>query len=339
MIKVCKFGGTSLSTAENFLRVKEIILSDDSRKIIVVSAPGKRFQGDEKITDLLISLSKDVSNEKLKNQITDRFLEIAIKLNIRLDIKAELNLNGNRPTEYLISRGEYLSAKILSEISGCKFVDATELLRFNLFNKLEKNIRLPALNKGIIVPGFYRLKNGKISLFPRGGSDITASYLARIYNADLYENFTDVSGIFPINPSVEKINVIIDEMDYKDYENLKYLNPKVFEKSAYKPIIGGKTIINIRNTFDFTNKGTFIYPKLNIKKVKYFSIAIKGNTIIISGRNLIEKSAIDTIKKILNDNFDYKIKKVKNRLIFIRVNNKEESLIIQKLAKSLLFST
>lgn len=339
MIKVCKFGGTSLSTAENFLKVKDIILSDDSRKLIVASAPGKRFKNDEKITDLLISLSKNLGDENLKKQIIERFSEITVGLKINLDIKGELNFDGNRSAEYLISRGEYLSAKILSEISGYKFVDATDLLRFNIFNELEKNIRLPSLNEGIIVPGFYRLKNGEISLFPRGGSDITASYLARIFNADFYENFTDVSGIFPIDPSVEKSNYIIDEMDYKDYENLRYLNPKVFEKSAYKPIIGGKTVINIRNTFDLRSKGTFIYPKLNIKNVKFFSASLKGNLIIISGRNLNKKSALTRLQKILNDDFSYKIRKVENRFIFIEVNNEEGRLVIQKLAQSSLFFT
>lgn len=301
-MKVCKFGGTSLSTKDNFLRVKDIILSDKKRKIVVVSAPGKTETESVKVTDLLIALYKNRDDDSVKEQIYSRFYRIINGLNIDLNVEKELGLKENCLYDELISKGEFLTAKILSRLIGYDFLDATKLLRFDDKGGLLK-INLSdykkSLKKGIVVPGFYYYQDG-IKTFPRGGSDITASYLARLFNCKIYENFSDVDGIYSINPSYTNSPRVIKVMGYSDYENLSFLNPQVFEKSAYKPVIGSKIKIIVKNTFNPLLQGTTILPTYRAKKTVFISVSKKENVLILSGKNLTKKAAVNTIRAALS---------------------------------------
>ena len=209
MIKVCKFGGTSMSDANAIKQVKNIVLSDPDRRYVVVSAPGKRFKEDIKITDMLYRCYNEVvefgSCKKSFDIIRQRFVEIVKDLGLTLDINAVLDkteeqINQSKCADFAASRGEYLSAIIAADFLGYEFVDAADVIRFDSHGKLNNDYtddkvsnRLANIEKAVI-PGFYG-KNfqGEIKTFSRGGSDITGSIIARGVKADLYENWTDVS--------------------------------------------------------------------------------------------------------------------------------------------------
>lgn len=330
-MKVCKFGGTSLSTKENFLKVKDIILSDKKRKIIVVSAPGKTAYESIKVTDLLIALYKK-RDDSIKEQIYSRFYQIINGLNIDLNVEKELRLDEDYAYDELISKGEFLTAKILSRLIGYNFADATEVLRFDDNDRLLKmdlNAYKKSLKKGIVVPGFYYYKDG-IKTFPRGGSDISASYLALLFNCDVYENFSDVDGIYSINPSYINNPRVIKVMGYKDYENLSFLNPKVFEKSAYKPVIGSKIKIIIKNTFNPLLRGTTILPTYHTRKIIFYSVSEKENVVILSGKNLTKKAAVNTIRAALSG-VDYRFLEFTPDVVKIEVYANDLKTVVLKI--------
>lgn len=319
-----------MSNKENFLRVKDIILSDKKRKIIVVSAPGKTDKKSVKVTDLLIALYKNRDYASLKEQIYSRFYQITDGLNINLNVEKELGLNKDCSYDELISKGEFLTAKILSRLLGYEFLDATNLLRFDDKDELVKlNLKdyKKSLKKGMVVPGFYYYKDG-IKTFPRGGSDITASYLARLFNCSVYENFSDVDGIYSINPSYVNSPRVIKVMGYRDYENLSFLNPKVFGKSAYKPVIGSKIKIIIKNTFNPLLQGTTILPAYRTKKTVFLSVGKKENVLVLSGKNLTKKAAVNTIRTALSG-IDYRFLEYTKELVKMEVcdKNPKEALL------------
>ena len=209
MLKITKFGGSSVASASQFKKVKEIVMSDPARKYVVVSAPGKRNGNDNKITDLLYLLDAhrqyhvDASN--VFNLIKNRFLEIKNELGLKQPIEKELdrfytNLNQMNQAE-IVSRGEYFCAKLMAEYLGYGFVDAKDIIRFRLDKTIDWQATTNKLTakcaqyKNFVFPGFYGgSANGQIQIFPRGGGDITGAILARCLNADVYENWTDVSG-------------------------------------------------------------------------------------------------------------------------------------------------
>lgn len=309
-----------MSTKENFLAVKDIISADKKRKIIVVSAPGKTTYESVKVTDLLIALSKKRDDNGIKKQIYSRFYQITEGLNISLNVEKELDLDQDYSYDELISKGEFLTAKILSRLIDYDFVEATEVLRFDDNDgvlKIDLNAYKKSLKKGIVVPGFYYYKDG-IKTFPRGGSDITASYLARLFYCKEYENFSDVDGIYSINPSYINDPHVIKVMGYKDYENLSYLNPKVFEKSAYKPVIGSKIKIIIKNTFNPLGCGTTILPSYRTRKTVFFSVSGKENVVVLSGKNLNKKAAQNTIRAALSG-IDYRFLEFTSDVVKIEV--------------------
>lgn len=271
---VTKFGGSSLADSAQFKKVKAIVTSDKRRQVVVVSAPGKRYSGDNKITDLLYTLDGHlrygVPDDKIWESVSERYREIAEALELDLDIAEELSelektLGKETDQNFLVSRGEYFCAKLMSAYLGFTFVDAAELMRFSFDGKLDLEAS-EALVKGafeaygnMVVPGFYgAYPNGDINLFSRGGSDITGSYLARFLNAEIYENWTDVSGIYSADPRLAEHPKPIDRITYKELRELSYMGANVLHEESILPVQDCGIAINIRNTNEPENSGTVI---------------------------------------------------------------------------------
>lgn len=274
MIKVAKFGGSSLADANQFKKVKDIILKDSSIIITVASAPGKRFSEDNKITDLLYlsyaHLKYSVEYTKMFVHIEERYAKIKEELNLKLNlgkefdkIKSKMKKGMNK--DYLISRGEYLNAKLLAEYLGYTFIDAKDIIFFN-FNgtiNIEKTTKaieeVFKCNSKIVVPGFYgSLPNGEIKIFSRGGSDITGSIISSAINASVYENWTDVSGILMADPRIVGNPKKIDFITYNELRELSYMGANVLHTNAVAPVKDANIPINIRNTNEPNNPGTMI---------------------------------------------------------------------------------
>lgn len=217
MIKITKFGGSSVADAEQFKKVKAIIEADPSRRFVVSSASGKRFKGDNKITDLLYLCQAHVTYHvdylPLFNMIADRFRSIRDELGLKVDIETDLaKMRDSLPemsVDEIVSRGEYFTSRLMADYLGFPFVDATDVVCINFdgtFNFNETTERLKEILKKhdrFVMPGFYgRLPDGHVRVMSRGGSDISGSILARCIQADLYENWTDVSGFLMADPRI-----------------------------------------------------------------------------------------------------------------------------------------
>lgn len=273
MKKVVKFGGSSLADANQFKKVKKIIESDDSRKIVVVSAVGKRFKDDNKVTDLLYlchaHLQYGVSDEKVFQLIKERYLSIKNELNLQIDLDSEFNeILKKRNTEdcdYLVSRGEYLCAKCMSEYLGYDFIDAADFICFDYNGKINQEKTKEAfeaiykIHSKMVVPGFYgKLANNKIKIMSRGGSDITGALLADMIDATVYENWSDVSGILMADPRIIHEPKRIESITYNELRELSYMGANVLHEEAIFPVIEKNIPINILNTNDPDNPGTMI---------------------------------------------------------------------------------
>ena len=274
MLSVTKFGGSSLSCATQFAKVKKIIESDPKRKIVVCSALGKRDKNDTKITDLLYilhaHLKYSVPYADIWDMIFTRFVGVRDELGIDYNIEADLNslkaeLNKNISQDYLVSRGEYLTSILMSKYLNFKFVDARDLLRFNYDGKLdekltESNVKTAFTTFGqIVVPGFYgSYPNGTIKLLSRGGSDVTGSILAKCVNASVYENWTDVSGILAADPKLVNNPKAIKEITYAELRELSYMGASVLHEETVFPVQSLNIPINLKNTNEPDNPGTFI---------------------------------------------------------------------------------
>jgi len=320
MIKVCKFGGTSMADAKAMSQAKNIIESDASRRFVVVSAPGKRFKDDIKITDMLYKCNNEVlecgSCEKSFSLIKARFIEIVKDLGIDLEIEEILNetqeaIEQNKSADFAASRGEYLSARIFAAFLGVEFVDCAEMVRFDRHGRLNDDYtddkvasRLANVDRAVI-PGFYG-KNfqGEIKTFSRGGSDITGSIIARGVKADLYENWTDVSGFLVCDPRIVPEARAIKQITYKEVRELSYMGASVLHAEAITPVMKRRIPINIKNTFKPEDKGTMIVPNDQYKQEENQSvitgIAGKKNFTVL----LIEKSMMNAevgfIRKVLS---------------------------------------
>lgn len=276
-VKVVKFGGTSLADAGQFKKVRDIILSDESRRYVVPSAPGKRFPDDEKITDLLYACydaaTKGQDIEPIFTKITERFDGIIAGLGLDLSLKEEYDtikyaLLHKAGRDYAASRGEYLSGLILSKYLGYDFIDAAEVIFFNdngTFDAERTNELLSerlSKHKTAVIPGFYgSMPNDTIRTFPRGGSDITGAIVARAVQADLYENWTDVSGFLMADPRVVKNPRVIDIITYRELRELSYMGATVLHEDSIFPVRFAGIPINIRNTNDPSAAGTMIVPQ------------------------------------------------------------------------------
>ena len=272
-IKVSKFGGTSLADAEKVTAVKKIVLGDGARRIIVPSAPGKRGENDVKITDLLIKSKEELLlyGEKAPSfsAVVARFFEMASALGVSLD-KALFSEIAKKYIEekngsYLLSRGEFLMGKILSSLLGFHFVSANEVIFFgedglpDIRKIREKATEALEKHGKIVVPGFYGSDcEGNIRLFSRGGSDITGALLAEAVNADLYENFTDVSGVFSASPKIIDAPRRIPYLSYRELRALSCFGASVLHEDAVFAVRRAKIPIHILSTFDPYKKGTVV---------------------------------------------------------------------------------
>ena len=274
-IKVCKFGGTSMASAQSITAVANIINADEERRYVVVSAPGKRFSGDIKVTDLLYQCSDefeagDIAAFKATfEKIRARFMSIEAEIGKALNIKAGLDeaenaiLNG-AGRDYCASRGEFLAAKIMAAVLDVPFVDATEFVRFAPDGSLdEKTFEIAAevLKEypRAVIPGFYGLGvDGKVKTFSRGGGDISGSIVARAIMASLYENWTDVSGFYACDPRIVNSPKWIPELTYQELRELSYLGANVLHSESIFPVGSVGIPIRICNTFRPEDAGTYI---------------------------------------------------------------------------------
>ena len=273
---VCKFGGTSLADGNNIKRAADIVLSDPSRRYAVVSAPGRRFSEDVKVTDLLYACYKD-SVEKGNcseafSKIRKRFRSIVDELGLSFDIepvldKTEEEIETYKSADFTASRGEYLNARIMAVLLGWQFVDAKDIIFFKENGTLDEKKSYPLIAeklaeaKHAVVPGFYGTDaHGNIKTFSRGGSDISGSIVARAVNAALYENWTDVSGFLACDPRIVKNPERIGVISFKELRELSYMGANVLHAEAIFPVRKGDIPICIKNTFRPQDAGTLILP-------------------------------------------------------------------------------
>ncbi len=305
---VCKFGGSSLADAAQFKKVAEIIKARPVRKYIVASAPGKRDRDDVKVTDMLYSCfySADAKQDYsiILGQIRDRFAEIINDLRLDFDLESEIgvikeHLSTHPQKDYMASRGEYLNAKILAKYLGFEFFDAGEAVHFDrngefLSEQTNRDLNAALSEKEyVVIPGFYGTRpDGQIQTFSRGGSDITGSIVARAIFADMYENWTDVSGMLSADPRIIKDPHPIAALSYRELRELSYMGASVLHEDAVFPIRKANIPLNIRNTNRPDDPGTLISAELPRvpRKHKVTGIAgKKGFTAV-----LIEKSSMNS---------------------------------------------
>ena len=291
MIKVAKFGGSSCASAEQFRKVKGIVLSDKSRHYIVVSAPGKRASGDTKVTDLLYRLQDAVADEKKFQEtlqtIKDRYQEIIDALGLQFSLAAdfdriEQDLKAGADRDYAASRGEFLNAKLMAAYLGFSFIDSASCFVFKEdrscdYQKTEEGIR--AALKDIdyaVFPGFYGAdEKGKVVTFSRGGSDVTGSLLAAAEHVDLYENWTDVSGFLVADPRIVPNPEVIDYITYRELRELSYMGAGVLHEDAIFPVRREGIPIQIKNTNRPEDHGTLIVQN-TLKKPRFIITGVSG---------------------------------------------------------------
>ncbi|MCR5691434.1 MAG: aspartate kinase [Eubacterium sp.] len=316
MKKVVKFGGSSLASAEQFAKVGAIINADESRRYVVPSAPGKRFSDDTKITDMLYQCydlaEKGQAFNKVLSKIKDRYTEIikGLKLDMSLDDDFETikkNFLAKAGSMYAASRGEYLNGKIMAKYLGYEFVDAANVIRFNkdctldteTTNQLLKE-RLTAYEKAVI-PGFYgAMANGTVVTFSRGGSDITGSLVAKAVKANLYENWTDVSGCLVADPRIIKDAEVIHTITYTELRELAYMGASVLHEDAIFPVRKAGIPINIRNTNAPEDEGTMIVSDTcRVPRFTITGIAGKKGFVAVNIEKDMMNSEIGFCRKVL----------------------------------------
>lgn len=292
-IKVAKFGGSSLASAEQFKKVRDILLLDADRRIVVPSAPGKRCSTDIKVTDLLYECSRLAAAGRdiapAFDKIRERYHGIAQALELTLDLDAQLeevkrNIQGGAGADYAASRGEYLNGILLAHYLGWDFVDPQEGIFFDEEGRLDSaktKEKLGALlreHQYAVVPGFYGCDvQGKVKTFSRGGSDITGAIVASAANADLYENWTDVSGCLMADPRIVRNPQPIRYVTYRELRELSYMGATVLHEDAIFPVRIAGIPTNIRNTNDPTAPGTIIGYEAEDYDSKYTITGIAGH--------------------------------------------------------------
>ena len=274
MIKVAKFGGSSLANAEQFKKVKDIITSDSSRKFVINSACGKDKGHKHKVTDLLYlsyaHIKYGVEYDSVFGNIESVYTKIRDDLNLKLDLKKEFDtikkdMSSGRGEDYLVSRGEYLAGLLLAEYLDAQFIDSKDVIKFDYEGNVDLEKTKEAFDKKYekgkiaVIPGFYgEMPNGHIKVMSRGGSDVTGSIIARIVNADVYENWTDVSGLLVADPKIIDSPKAIEQISYSELRALSYMGANVLHEETVYPIKDQKIPIHIMNTNDKTAKGTMI---------------------------------------------------------------------------------
>ncbi|MDE7445041.1 MAG: aspartate kinase [Lachnospiraceae bacterium] len=291
MKKVVKFGGSSLASAEQFVKVGDIIHADAERRYVVPSAPGKRFSDDTKVTDMLYECyhlaesGKDFKKELAA--ISARYQEIIDGLSLTISLKDEFkviekNFKEKAGENYAASRGEYLNGIIMAAYLGYEFIDAAEVIRFTDEGDFDSEYtnqilgqRLAGVERAVI-PGFYgAYADGRVKTFSRGGSDITGSIVARAIKADVYENWTDVSGFLVADPRIIENPQGIETITYRELRELSYMGASVLHEDAIFPVRREGIPINIRNTNKPEDEGTWIVES-TCQKSKYVITGIAG---------------------------------------------------------------
>lgn len=324
MIKITKFGGSSVANATQFAKVKQIIESDSARRFVVVSASGREHKNDNKVTDLLYLIEAhikySVDYHPLFQLIEDRFLTMKRELNLTYPIENDLEelkqrLNKTISTDYLVSRGEYLTAKLMAEYLGFPFLDAKDIIIFRYNGKIDfdaTRLRLKEYmqkHDRFVMPGFYgALPNGTIKIMSRGGSDITGSILADILDADMYENWTDVSGILMADPRIVSKPKRIDTITYSELRELSYMGASVLHEEAIFPVKEKNIPINILNTNHPEEGGTIILEKDDKPSAQLITgIAGKKNFTVIAIYKNHMSDEIGIIRKALEVCESYRI--------------------------------
>lgn len=291
MKKVVKFGGSSLASAQQFKKVADIIHADPERRYVVPSAPGKRFSGDTKVTDMLYGCyhlaeeEKDFSKELAA--IEERYQEIIEGLSLSLSLKEEFkqirkNFKEKAGENYAASRGEYLNGIIMAAYLRYEFVDSAQVIRFDENGDFDAETTNDILREKLagmeraVIPGFYgAYADGRVKTFSRGGSDVTGSIVARAVKADVYENWTDVSGFLVADPRIIDTPVAIDTITYRELRELSYMGAGVFHEDAIFPVRREGIPINIRNTNKPEDAGTWIVES-TCQKSRYVITGIAG---------------------------------------------------------------
>ena len=315
MLKVVKFGGSSLASAESFQKVKNIVEADDSRAIVVVSAPGKRFKEDIKVTDLLYvchaHIKYSIGYDDMFEKIKERYREIHAGCGLSQDIESEFDkiasmLNKKTSVDYIVSRGEYLNARLMAEYLGYEFVDSASWLVFGFNGKVDfersyKNLaEIVEKSPRIVIPGFYGAKkSGEIKTFSRGGSDITGAIAAAAIDADMYENWTDVSGIMTADPRIVDNPRPIENVTFAELRELSYMGADVLHEETVFPVRQKSIPLYIKNTNDMNARGTLIMESFDEEDENKSSHFITG----ISGKKNF--SIITIAKSRMNDEIGY----------------------------------
>ncbi len=321
MIKVCKFGGTSMADGINMRRVADIVSGDPARRYIVVSAPGKRFGGDAKITDLLYETHQNLTeNGELGapfEKVASRFRRIVDELHLDFDIDAVLSETAEeilqtRSESFTASRGEYLAGRVMAALLSAPFVDAKDVVKFDRggrFDPASYELIRSALKgtKRAVIAGFYGSDpDGTVRTFSRGGSDISGAVVARAAMADVYENWTDVSGFLACDPHIVASPEGIKQLSYRELRELSYMGANVLHSESIFPVREADIPIHILNTFRPDDEGTMILPTekylAGVRRLRTVTgIAGKKNFTVIN----IEKSMMNA-----EIGFTYKIMEV-----------------------------
>lgn len=291
MKKVVKFGGSSLASAEQFRKAGEIIHADKGRRFVVPSAPGKRFSDDTKVTDMLYDCYQSAGNEALLEEklsvIAARYQEIISGLSLDISLDEEFEkireaFAARSGSEYAASRGEYLNGIIMAAYLEYEFIDAAEVIRFDDDGVFDAEITNMIMQKRLervenaVIPGFYgAMADGTVKTFSRGGSDITGSIVARAVHADLYENWTDVSGFLVTDPRIVEDPATIETITYRELRELSYMGATVLHADAIFPLRKEGIPINIKNTNRPQDAGTLIVER-TCRQPKYTITGIAG---------------------------------------------------------------
>ena len=314
ILKVAKFGGSSVATGECFEMVKNILDADPSRAVVIVSAPGKRFSSDIKVTDLLYLLRAHIKYnapyDELIDKIRTRYQEICDYCKIENVISEDFekfaaSLNKKTSVDYIASRGEYFCARLMAEYLGYTFVDSADWLVFdyngkaNLEKSYEKLAKIGETHNRMVLPGFYgAMPDGNIKTFSRGGSDITGAIAAAALNATAYENWTDVSGILAADPRIVDNPRPIDRVTFSELRELSYMGADVLHEETVFPVRNKSIPLYIKNTKDIEAPGTLIMESFDEEDDRKASF-ITG----ISGKK--NYSIVTIAKNRMNDEIGY----------------------------------
>lgn len=337
--KVLKFGGSSLSSKQTIDNCKNIIMQNSVSQIIVVSAFGKNNITDQKLTDLLIdcvkaNLSKNNFDEEfdaVKNKIKNICNDLKININIKKElkkIKKQYILSND--ADFLISRGEYLTAKILSKYYKIPFIDAKNIMFFSEYkpNYIKiKNIlqKILKINKKIIVPGFYGTNNNNVFIFSRGGSDVSGAIIAKAYGVKIYENFTDVCGVKPINPKVCDTPLTIKKISYNDMQTMASFDANVLHPDCCKILQHTNVKTYILNSCKPNDAKTIVQK--NTKKIFYVCFACQGqkSIVYVKGKNKNLVKIVDCLKS-----YNVTFPEFCDNHLSILCNKKQKQIIMKK---------